>query len=240
MKQTDEVRLRHAIALSSVLVVVMFTAGCASPYLVDRGRDVADILTATVGGGLGAQARIGPIHVGMGIVGEGAGLRGGTFGVDGDMGLDFDGGLLPAPSPGGGDSGVFTASTFVTTNGLAAERGKLHMALSKLPFLTTMIYSVDPKELPQFQNRAIPGHANIAYFTQVEAVIAVVGGIRLGINPGELLDFLLGWIGVDLFADDIGVVQSYPSPKVYGRGPAGPGPAKGKAPRRVTSPDFTK
>ncbi len=40
------------------------------------------------------------------------------------------------------------------------------------------------------------------YFTQIEVVAGLLGTLRLGFNPGELLDFILGWTTVDIFNDD--------------------------------------
>lgn len=41
-----------------------------------------------------------------------------------------------------------------------------------------------------------------AYFTQLEVSLGLYGGVRLGINPGELLDLLLGLFTIDLYSDD--------------------------------------
>lgn len=41
------------------------------------------------------------------------------------------------------------------------------------------------------------------YNTQIEVAVGLVGTLRLGFNPGELLDFLLGWTTVDIFNDDL-------------------------------------
>lgn len=40
------------------------------------------------------------------------------------------------------------------------------------------------------------------YFTQLEVSIGLYGGVKIGFNPGELLDFLLGFIGIDIYNDD--------------------------------------
>ncbi len=34
-------------------------------------------------------------------------------------------------------------------------------------------------------------------------MIGLGGTLRLGFNPGELLDFLLGWFTIDIYNDDI-------------------------------------
>lgn len=70
-----------AVIAGVMVAVVIGGSGCAStrPYLVDRGRDAADVFTATVGFGLGAKARVGPVQVGLLGSGMGHGLRGGEF-----------------------------------------------------------------------------------------------------------------------------------------------------------------
>ena len=42
-----------------------------------------------------------------------------------------------------------------------------------------------------------------SYLTQIEAVVGLGPTIRLGFNPGELLDFFFGWTTLDLFQDDL-------------------------------------
>ncbi len=50
-----------------LLLPAMLCAGCASPYWQNRRADAADVFTATAGIGLGATARIGPLHAGLGV-----------------------------------------------------------------------------------------------------------------------------------------------------------------------------
>ena len=40
------------------------------------------------------------------------------------------------------------------------------------------------------------------FYTQIEVAAGAGGSVRLGFNPGELLDFLFGWLGADLYGDD--------------------------------------
>jgi len=40
-------------------------------------------------------------------------------------------------------------------------------------------------------------------YTQIEAVFGLGFTVRAGFNPGELLDFLLGWFGIDIYGDDL-------------------------------------
>jgi hypothetical protein len=41
------------------------------------------------------------------------------------------------------------------------------------------------------------------YYSQIEVVAAAGVSLRIGFNPGELLDFFLGWFGVDIYHDDL-------------------------------------
>jgi hypothetical protein len=74
-----------------------------------------------------------------------------------------------------------------TEGGFEGGRGKNYNAWGYVPFVTTGFEDTE---------------TNPAYFTQIE----VVGGfglvLRLGFNPGELLDFVLGWATVDIYGDD--------------------------------------
>jgi len=47
-----------------------------------------------------------------------------------------------------------------------------------------------------------PKDASAAYFTQIEVAAGVIVGVRIGFNPGELLDFIFGWFGIDIYNDD--------------------------------------
>ena len=69
-----------------LLLPVLFCAGCASPYWQDRRADAADVFTATVGIGIGATARIGPLHAGLGANTDFYGVEAGES-VQGGLGL---------------------------------------------------------------------------------------------------------------------------------------------------------
>lgn len=55
----------------------------------------------------------------------------------------------------------------------------------------------NPKNLPFDGRRAWYKYADI------EVTAALFGGFSIGINPGEFLDLLAGFVGLDLFRDDI-------------------------------------
>ena len=158
-----------------------FCSGCATTgYLGDRMRDAGDVFTASVGMGAGAKARVGPLQVGaIGNI-DMWGLRGGKLG---DVAFyetltsDF---LSPWPIKGkfGEERYVYGAPREMPN-----KRGKGFLAKAPLPV-------VGVADQPE-------------YYTQVEVVVAIIGSVRLGFNPGELLDFILGWTTLDIYKDDM-------------------------------------
>ena len=54
------------------------------------------------------------------------------------------------------------------------------------------------------ENEAFFTREMIPYYTQCEVAVGTFfPSIRLGFNPGELLDFILGWTTIDIFRDDL-------------------------------------
>jgi len=173
--------------MSSVLLVIC-VAGCSTPYMIDRGRDAADIFTIGMDYGIGAKARVGPIQTGLIFAAPAGGLRGGQI-SDGGAGP-----LVPTQWDlqyifGGNE--VF-CRTFITPR---PERGKDFEAIGGdiAPFWHHLYYGENtPSPAPY-------------YYSQIEIAVDLLVGVRLGFNPGELLDFLLGWFWVDIYHDDIEV-----------------------------------
>jgi len=173
-----------------VSLAVLLT-GCASTggYFVDRGRDATDIVTLCVGVGAGAKAQLGPLHTGLIADVDLAGLRGGrlfVFHRDNHLGL---------PNSIDLEAVLYGTSWFYHDLHSYAEDQR-RKYFSSTPF--------DPNwPLPIFRlSDANPG-GSASYYTQVEAVVALGPSIRLGFNPGELLDFILGWTTLDIFNDDL-------------------------------------
>jgi hypothetical protein len=174
----------HLVASCAILAC---SCGCATPYLHDRGRDAADILTASFGAGLGAKARVGPLQAGLLVQGDVAGLRAGTLGR---LSKPDDGPFLPLTSEVillvvGGEG-------LQTSDPLSGERGKDFIAGSVLPLIFL------PESHDRKKSVSVP-----SYFTQIEGVVALGVSVRFGFNPGELVDFLLGWAGIDFYGDDV-------------------------------------
>jgi len=161
--------------------MMLFASGCATPYIIDRGRDVADIFTATIGAGIGIKARIGPVQTGLIAQSDTYGLRGGTIPDqcrNGDYDMfppTFDMNLL-----------YYGFESYQPEGSIAGQRNKDFFAGMWFPFV---------------YKPASPSN-NYSYYSQVEVVVALGPSIRLGFNPGELLDFFLGIGAVDIYDDD--------------------------------------
>ena len=185
----------------SIVVLFVLIAGCASDegYLLDRYRDGADIFTATVGYGGGARARVGPIHVGAILNREKTGIRDGEFSlfnvykapvytkVSGEFELPFP---IAIAEPK-----FFCLAEGYEPEGIPAKRGKGYDVGSAIPFVSTKFKN--KPDYKTFQSTLYP------YFTQIEVSVGIGGSIKLGFNPGEMFDFILGWTTIDIFNDDI-------------------------------------
>jgi hypothetical protein len=207
-----------------VALVVAAMTGCASTktYFVDRGRDAADILTCTIGKGGGATAKIGPVHAGLFIGVEHVGLRGGElisdWKDDRAIRMLFDP-LILMP---GGDGPSFGCDSFDGVQRLydwktdeefgacmkkpggpdatmAWARGKKYYYDGVFPFVMLPSH--------RFMNLSDHGYKPdrypVASFFQVDVAAGMYYTVRVGVNPAELLDFLLGWFGIDILRDDI-------------------------------------
>jgi hypothetical protein len=173
--------VRRVASLALVLVSVL-VAGCSpSCYFHDRWNDAKDIFTVSGSIGVGAKVRVGPVHFGP-IVGQGtAGLRNGEVAAS-NGGDDSELDMLFIPIERARPLVFSLDGTMV-----GQSRGKDYAVLGVIPFVST-----------EGWNGSIPAH----YYSQIEVVVGVGVMVRLGFNPGELLDFLLGWFGVDIYHDD--------------------------------------
>jgi hypothetical protein len=71
--------MKLSIRLMAATLLIVAASGCASPsaYFKDRGRDAMDVFTVSAGLGLEAKARVGPLMVGLGVMADVVGLKGG-------------------------------------------------------------------------------------------------------------------------------------------------------------------
>lgn len=166
-----------------VLALLGLCAGCGtSDFAMNRRNDARDIFTLQSGRGGGAKVRVGPVNVGMFA----------------DL-VEVEEAPLTAMPSGDG-----VAHVELTTTLFSQERCRMGV-------------QDDPLDRNKsFQARGIAGvtvastcdgrrvaRSLVPYYTQVEIALGAVRTIRVGVNPGELLDFLLGFMFVDLFGDDV-------------------------------------
>ena len=190
-----------SIMFAFLLAAATLSSGCAT-YVRDRVADAGDIFTATVGTGIGVTAKAGPIHTGLGSVIDLYGLRGGEFGsFVPDSKLDdrapnrITDTLLP---PSGDEAEIVAAfGTFGPYKSRAWARGKTFSSQcletgELLPFL----------DLP-WDNDAECHPLIDPQWTQIDLSVGLIASVRLGFNPGELLDFIIGLFGFDRSADDL-------------------------------------
>lgn len=170
-----------------IVAFALGVTGCTTPYMRDRGNDAADIITLSVGTGAGAKARIGPVQAGLVYQRDTVGLRNGSLfarrpslSTLDDRGISDEHGM---------DLNLLICGVEVSNTGdVIVERGKEFNTIN----LIVPVSIADPAS-----SRLKPH-----YFFQIEALIGLGPTLRLGVNLGELVDFILGWTTVDIFNDD--------------------------------------
>ena len=147
---------RLAIAIIGLLLL----AGCSSPYMKDRGRDGADVFTLTIGYGLGAKARAGPVSPGVLFCRDAAGLRGG------------DVVMTPANFRGINELHALVAGydVFLPASEPVRARHKGHSVVTHMAMYPT-------------HQSLWEGNITPAYYTDLEVVVAAILALRVGFNP---------------------------------------------------------
>jgi len=130
----------------------------------------------------GAKARIGPAQLGCVLNFDVWGLRGGALGEIRWLECTWDF-LYPWRGKRGFGEDRFLQWDQGPGARTLERRGKAYYAKAPVP----LIGIADEPE----------------YYTQIEVLVGLIGSLRLGFNPGEMLDFVLGWADVDIYADDL-------------------------------------
>lgn len=197
--------LRRAL-LAGILLIAFLSTGCQTTvgnYFANRARDLGDCLAlqAGIGFGLGVEAKAaGVAHLAIG----GGGLSnlvslgwaygrlcptGGPRGRRAPKGYVFLGFPFLQPEAHG-----FSIMDCLHENGVSGSDE--HHCYIVLPALTEWL--APEKEWERRERRWARTHA----FDVEASVMALFVGARVGISPGEILDFLLGWVGIDIAGDD--------------------------------------
>lgn len=196
------------LALAPVLVM----AGCA-PYLQDRTSDLLDSFTFTSeAGSIGASVQAGPAGLGLNTV-QPVLVRHNSFGLSG--------GRLGLVKIEESTLVVWRAQHVYAEPLEERHKGFSTESIFPVPYLWQQV-DYDARE------------RNLApRYTQIELAAGFIGGWRLGANPGEWLDFLLGWAGLDLYGDDVAVREA----KGREREQTVPDPGKGPDEGERRTPD---
>lgn len=83
------------------------------------------------------------------------------------------------------------------------EKTPREKRLSRKAFLKTLRIDWESPEYGGPRRLKDHGRTNWSIYTDIHAVCALGGGLRIGFNPGEAADFLLGWCMIDIFRDDL-------------------------------------
>lgn len=197
-----------------IALAALLASGCATPpgFYSDRSRDAADIFTLATGLGGGGKARIGPIQCGVLYDSTLLGLRGGEWMTSSNFTNDYSSSGLhflnvQQKAPDILDTQMIIAGSEVFYNfKRAAERGKTFQAD------TTLMISIPTPKPGRGHAQETPPRHPATYYTQIEAVLSCGAGFRVGFNPGELIDFILGWFKVDMYDDDLNARKQAAAP----------------------------
>jgi len=64
-----------------------------------------------------------------------------------------------------------------------------------------------------FEDRP-PEHLRLLHWLDIEVDAGAIIGVRARVSPAEMVDFLVGWFGLDLGADDLAGSSSPPNPSL--------------------------
>lgn len=176
-----------------ILFVLLAISLTSCSYTRNRINDAKDIFTLCVNPSLGCQVQAGPIRTGAGASISVYGMSDGCIGGFGGPRV-----LPPHQYVLIGPGGKETTTGWYYPDIL--KRGKEY-------------------QQEQFFLVGLPKYSNSKawmkpYYTQFEVDAGFVVGLKVGVNPGELLDFFLGFFGVDMYGDDICTDEDdHPPPK---------------------------
>lgn len=169
-------------------------SGCTDTH---RENDWKDVFTGTVGEGYGFKLRVGPLQTGLYTGRDDKGLRAGITGDSGGHIANYDyywlfygeehfDGWMDASEPNARRKVVAANAYFPFFVSPEAAN----------PYAKSVVYG------DQVYNKLTDGSKNYAYWTQIDFAIGLGDGLRFGFNPGELVDALVGYVGLDLYGDD--------------------------------------
>lgn len=201
--------------VSASLFLLSFCYSCAlsSSYLSNRGRDAADIFTATIGSGAGGvKVKAGPLQGGLLCEGiclnyyggyvcdtQTKGLRGGEWlnrntekreFAGWETNFDYQYFIYGMECFRGGDKAIDRGKT----------RAAFTFGLLTFPVPEDLFYR---NRKPEDPDHRLAKFSPLPYFFDVEVALGFGYIFRFGLNFAELIDFLLGVTTLDIFGDDL-------------------------------------
>lgn len=156
-----------------VAMIPLLLTGCG--YMRDRWADAKDVFTLGVGPGIGAVARVGPLQTGLGATADMVALANGEWAIGG---LGICGVMDTSPV-------MACAAVIGTSSDGAGEARRKNF---------DVLHAIVPIHTDHWPSAP--------YYTQIEISGGALLSVHVGFNPGELLDFVLGWVGIDIYRDD--------------------------------------
>lgn len=184
-------------ATLQALPILALAAGCSGfgQYLTARARDFGDCWRAEAGEvrGFSLSARGGGIvDLGLGwVVGETAGW---TYGRWSSAGTFID--------QSGSEQWFPLTPSGTGLHAYVGAESQEHDCWWLMPALLARTSTPSGMKWIWVASGPDGRWARVHAFDVEIAVHLFVGGVRLGFSPGELLDFALGWFGLDIAGDD--------------------------------------
>ncbi len=217
-------RARSRAAL--ILAIVLGATGCRTTighYFANRARDLGECFTIQggIGIGLGVDVRLaGLAHVSAGLGAQVPAMLGPVYGKFHPVAImnhtAFGGflsmGVVHLSDPGPRWRGeYFRHGCFALLPGLFSIIGWTDRNRREDPEMR-WLWSADPfpehpQEYPDYAR-----WARVHAFDVEVTVMALLLGARVGFSPGEFLDFLLGWFGIDIAGDDASLERPSEAP----------------------------
>jgi len=183
--------MKKTIQIVVAVIVIANMTGCASPYMTDRRHDAADIFTATLGVGGGAKFRGGPFGLGLMFNPDCIGLKGGELMTHWTSFPSFHDVFTSSSKPNGGDVHyLLLGGEEGNSSAYAKMRNKDYLSF----YFLGIPMPTSPCPAPKYPP---------SYWTQIDIAAGIGRNVKLGLNPGELLDFILGWTTIDIYNDDL-------------------------------------
>lgn len=177
--------MNRALPLFIILVGATLT-GCKTDYWSMRKDDLKDIFGCTLVKGYGWDIKGGPIEASLCKIDDKVGYRNGVRISDRIRSSEL--GLL-----------------FVSFDSIQAKhisKGQQELLRQSREYKGSGFFGISVGTEPN------TGRLRLYHLTSCEASLAIGYGLRLGFNPGEVVDLLLGFFGVDIYDDDSPALMS--------------------------------